>query len=683
MPLQRALSHDRDQINVCVVQLNLRSDDKDPVAEAGRWVCAMERIQRQQTIIDLFVLPELAPLGYSEDTFARFLPICEHNQQRLRKIDQLMQEAARRLRAFICYGKVGRLNTSHEKHRLTIRQVVLNRQGEVIATYDKTHLCDYGTCSESRFFVPGMRQGQPVSFAVDGFRFGLLICADMRYPLLARRLAREHRVDVLLQPAAFNRDLSFRTWQSFRETRAVENSCYFVGVNYAGTLFGQSSIVPPWVDENHEPIVLGTREDCLVRCLSRVALDKTRTQMPFYKEMMRESQAEVPLERHAVVQCGDGECNGDNDEHRHDSGDNDESDHNHENTDDLSNDDTDDNEPNPFDVYMQRGAHLQRLRAMALQDEAERQQQSACTTQSSEIMPHPSTSEEALLQDTFATLPTGQRVLRYDSYLRHQRYYDDLKHIDYPYIDFGTFGPDAATRLVVEQDKTLGKGGLCWDAAHILGEHVIDLFRQHPPLATRPQRVVELGCGTGLCGMMLAKAIAGMQVYLTDLPVLMPLLERNVARNFEKVLESSCWPNAGTCCRDDEEEFEFWLGVGIGPHKASPSFVAAQVMDWTEVAHARADVPKYDYILGADVVASLYDPVALARTIHALAHKDSVVLLTFKERLSTVHRQFEEALGSLFDEWNVEDACPNVRNRNPNVKVIRATRPKKVSSIVN
>ena len=170
----------------------------------------------------------------------------------------------------------------------------------------------------------------------------------------------------------------------------------------------------------------------------------------------------------------------------------------------LSDNDDSDNEYtttttiDPADILLQRGAWLRQLREMERQDEAERaQQQQVESTRIRNEQPNynivQSVADGQVLllqqQDEYVTLSDGDtssRMLRYDSYLAHQRYYDDLKHIDYRYIDFGRIfcmigGNDDNTTstttdqrpLVVEQDKTLGKGGLCWDAAFILGEYVI------------------------------------------------------------------------------------------------------------------------------------------------------------------------------------------------------------------
>ena len=82
-----------------------------------RWIQQMETIHNENTNegrrIDLFVLPELAPLGYSEHSFANYLPTVpsqqQKNQDMLCEIDGLLSDAARRMETFICYGTVGRV----------------------------------------------------------------------------------------------------------------------------------------------------------------------------------------------------------------------------------------------------------------------------------------------------------------------------------------------------------------------------------------------------------------------------------------------------------------------------------------------------------------------------------------------------------------------------------------------
>lgn len=274
---------------LCLLQPALRPPHETPLSATRRIIDLAERAiaQNPETAIDMFVLPELCPIGYSEDTFENYLPCNPEQQQVLDDVDALLRAAAIRWKAAVCFGSIGReTDDVTREYNYFIRQIVIDTCGETIATYDKIHLCDYGDCSETRFFTPGT---STVSCLVKGWRFGLMVCADIRYPALSRTLVQKHNIDVLLQPACFSRDASFPTWKPFRQTRAVENGVYFVAGNYAGTEFGEAAVIPPWVDKQHEPIVLGTDVDYLLTQLDRDVLNKVRDELPFYKSARMES----------------------------------------------------------------------------------------------------------------------------------------------------------------------------------------------------------------------------------------------------------------------------------------------------------------------------------------------------------------------------------------------------------
>lgn len=139
---------------------------------------------------------------------------------------------------------------------------------------------------------------------------------------------------------------------------------------------------------------------------------------------------------------------------------------------------------------------------------------------------------------------------------------------------------------------------------------------------------------------MIAKACPNVHVTLSDLPPLMPLIERNLARNFVS--------------------------------SAGQVVVKAQILEWSEDDSCNTRTcGTFDLIVGADVVASIYNAIALARTIHRLAHAHSIVYVSFKERLSSVHRQFEQELAGLFQ--SIEFVNPTTtRNRNPQVQILVA-----------
>ena len=104
------------------------------------------------------------------------------------------------------------------------------------------------------------------------------------------------------------------------------------------------------------------------------------------------------------------------------------------------------------DSMMQRGARLRAWRAMMEAAEAEE----SCHNNNEQEETQQQQDDE-YDDDVVEHLADGRRILRYDSYLRHQRYYDDLKHVDCHFMDYGMIGPG---QLIIEQDKSLGKGGL-------------------------------------------------------------------------------------------------------------------------------------------------------------------------------------------------------------------------------
>lgn len=319
-------------------------------------------------------------------------------------------------------------------------------------------------------------------------------------------------------------------------------------------------------------------------------------------------------------------------------------------------------ERDPADALMQRGEMLRRLREMEQQDELER----AATSYPTDPDPAAAINEMSLQQpqtaqedppgkDEVIKLPSGKAsMVEYESYLLHQRWYDDLKHVDTKFLryEIKTENDDQPIhRLVIEQDKSLGKGGLCWDAAFILAEHwlyceaerTLERFSERHE---RPCRLIELGSGTGLCGMLIAsgcyhfKSQVTLEVTCTDLPALLPLMQRNRDRNFATTGSAK---STLLDPRDPDEEF-FQHATN---HRILEKTVNVDVLAWG----CRQDEERhglFDIVVGADVVATLYDPLALVETISRLCHEESQVFISFKERLSSLHRQFEEDMRSHF-----------------------------------
>lgn len=129
--------------------------------------------------------------------------------------------------------------------------LLFNRQGEVVGSYDKTHLFDALNAAagnkESDLITPG---DHVFTYDTDFGKIGVMVCYDVRFPELARTMALSG-VEFLFVPAAFYMP-RFDHWQSLVKNAALQNSMYVAGANLTNqpggrNLYcGRSLIADPW-----------------------------------------------------------------------------------------------------------------------------------------------------------------------------------------------------------------------------------------------------------------------------------------------------------------------------------------------------------------------------------------------------------------------------------------------------
>lgn len=145
---------------------------------------------------------------------------------------------------------------------------VISKEGELIATYSKNHLFSYYGCDEGKFVSVGE---SPVMVELDGIKFGLTVCYDIRFPEIYRAY-RKAGADVLVNCAAWGSKKPI-PWEMMTKSRAIENQCYFVALTQSGKIneaesnLGQSRIIDYKGDElasimHGEGIVTATLSMC-------------------------------------------------------------------------------------------------------------------------------------------------------------------------------------------------------------------------------------------------------------------------------------------------------------------------------------------------------------------------------------------------------------------------------------
>jgi len=120
-----------------------------------------------------------------------------------------------------------------------------NSAGELIGSYRKTHLFTPDPVNEDLF----CRAGDKLALVeIAGLKWGLSICYDLRFPELYRALS-IRGADILLNCAAWPAARSTH-WDCLARARAIENQCFFVGVDRVGKdgklkMNGASQVVSP------------------------------------------------------------------------------------------------------------------------------------------------------------------------------------------------------------------------------------------------------------------------------------------------------------------------------------------------------------------------------------------------------------------------------------------------------
>lgn len=222
---------------------------------------------------DLIVLPEMFTTGCA---FDRLRDLAEPLGGRTVKF--LSGLAARRrayvVASFAEAGEDGVYNTL----------VLLDRRGSLRMVYRKIHLVPM--MDEPRYVRPGCR---PASCQTEFGRWGAMICYDIRFPELARRLALEG-AGLLVAPAEFP-DPRMNHWRTLLRARAVENQVFVVAVNRVGadggyTFFGHSAVVDPWGEVPQE----GGREEAVLTCrIDLDAVEDVRRRVPALQDRRPEA----------------------------------------------------------------------------------------------------------------------------------------------------------------------------------------------------------------------------------------------------------------------------------------------------------------------------------------------------------------------------------------------------------
>lgn len=157
--------------------------------------------------------------------------------------------------------------------------LVFDRNGTCIASYDKTHL--FTPMGEDEYYTRG---DHLCSFLLDGVKCGVIICYDLRFPELIRKLSLQG-LDMLFVVSQWPKDRIFHL-RTLTVARAIENEMFVVCCNSCGTagpiVFGGNSAV---IDPLGKTIALaGESEEILaVECEWQI-ITQIRNSIPVFRD---------------------------------------------------------------------------------------------------------------------------------------------------------------------------------------------------------------------------------------------------------------------------------------------------------------------------------------------------------------------------------------------------------------
>ncbi len=219
---------------------------------------------------ELVVFPEMADTGYV------MAIIRDSAKPWSEGAVPALQEMAERLSLAIICGV-----SEREGAVIYNSQVFVDSKGQIAGKYRKTHLFCAGAVDEKQCFSPG---AELASVAYGGFRLGLSICYDLRFPEVYRKLAAEQNANVFVVSSAWPIP-RLEHLRILTLARAIENQSYLVLANRVGTddrltFCGGSAIIDP--DGAILAAASSEREELVMAELSQESLRSVRRRMAVF-----------------------------------------------------------------------------------------------------------------------------------------------------------------------------------------------------------------------------------------------------------------------------------------------------------------------------------------------------------------------------------------------------------------
>ncbi|MDD9267702.1 carbon-nitrogen family hydrolase [Paenibacillus sp. GCM10023248] len=255
------------QLHLALIQMNITIGEPD--TNFARLEQLLQEAVQGAVKPDVIVFPEMWNTGYA-----------------LTEIQQLADPNGKRTRSFLSgFAKehgvniIGGSIAAKQDDRVLNTIYAFDRSGAEIAEYSKIHL--FRLMDEEKYLHSGDQLGR---FELEGVPAGAMICYDIRFPELARKLALDG-ARILFVPAEWPHP-RLHHWRTLLTARAIENQMYVVSCNRVGTsgttdFFGHSMVIDPW----GEVLVEGGETEAVLRAtIDLEEVVRVRAKIPVFED---------------------------------------------------------------------------------------------------------------------------------------------------------------------------------------------------------------------------------------------------------------------------------------------------------------------------------------------------------------------------------------------------------------
>lgn len=255
------------QLRLALLQMNIEAGN--PEANFAKLASQLEEAVGQANKPDVIMFPEMWNTGYA---LTEIKTLADQDGARTRAY---LSEFSRKHQVNIIGGSIA--ETKGDQVLNTI--YAFDRSGQVIADYSKIHL--FRLMDEEKYLAAGDKPGK---LTLEGAEAGMMICYDIRFPELARKLALEG-AKLLFVPAEWPNP-RLHHWKTLLTARAIENQMFVIACNRMGTsgdtqFFGHSLVLDPWGETIAEA---GEEETILYADIDLSLVDSVRAKIPVFED---------------------------------------------------------------------------------------------------------------------------------------------------------------------------------------------------------------------------------------------------------------------------------------------------------------------------------------------------------------------------------------------------------------